>query len=105
MPTVRTLAFFSLFGLATSASASSFVVTTDTLVDALAATIDTTSNAISSVVDNKIVLAAQDDAASFVATNGVVRGAYLETALQHIRSRMPALQADDAQLAQAILTH
>ncbi len=105
MPTVRTLAFFSLFGLATCASASSFVVTTDTLVDALAATIDTMSNATSSVVDNKVVLAAKDDAASFVATDGAVRGAQLETALQHIRKRMPALQADDVQLAQAILAH
>lgn len=105
MTIVRTLAFFSLFGLAAGASASSFVVTTDTLVDALAATIDTTSNATSSVVDNKVVLAAKDDAASFVATAGAVRGAHLETALQHIRARMPAVQADDAQLAQAILAH
>ena len=105
MPIVRTLAFFSLFGLAAGASASSFVVTTDTLVDALAATIDTTSNATSSVVDNKVVLAAKDDAASFVATAGALRGAHLENALQHIRARMPAVQADDAQLAQAILAH
>lgn len=105
MPIVRTLAFVSLFGLATGANASSFVVTTDTLVDALAATIDTTSNATSSVVDNKVVLAARDDAASFVASAGAVRGAHLENALQHIRERMPSLQADDAQLAQAILAH
>lgn len=105
MPIVRTLAFVSLFGLATGASASSFVVTTDTLVDALAGTIDTMSNATSSVVDNKVVLAAKDDAASFVATAGAVRGAHLETALQHIRARMPALHADDAQLAQAILAN
>ncbi|MDQ7983836.1 DUF2388 domain-containing protein [Pseudomonas sp. G34] len=105
MPIVRTLAFVSLFGFAAGASASSFVVTTDTLVDALAATIDTSSNATSSVVDNKVVLAARDDAASFVASQGAVRGAHLETALQHIRARMPALQADDAQLAQAILAH
>lgn len=103
MPIARTLAFFSLFSLAAGASASSFLVTTDTLVDALAGTIDTTSNATSSVVDNKIVLAAKDDAASFVASQGALRGVHLEAALQHIRGRMPTLQAEDGQLAQAIL--
>ncbi|SDH50471.1 conserverd hypothetical protein [Pseudomonas flavescens] len=103
MPIARTLALFSLLSLAAGASASSFLVTTDTLVDALAASIEGTSNASSSVVDNKIVLAAKDDAAGFVASQGALRGAHLEAALQHIRGRLPALQANDAQLAQAIL--
>ena len=54
--------------------------------------------------DDKIVLAARDDAASFVASQGEIRGARLEAALQHIRQQAPQLQADDLQLAQAILT-
>lgn len=103
MPIARTLAFLSLFSLAAGASASSFLVTTDTLVNALAASIEGTSDATSSVVDNKVVLAAKDDAASFVASHGTLRGAHLEAALQHIRGRLPTLQADDGQLAQAIL--
>ena len=53
--------------------------------------------------DEKIVVAAQDDASSFVASGGAIRGAYLEAALQQIRSQHPELQASDEQLASAIL--
>lgn len=53
--------------------------------------------------DNKIVRAARDDAASFVATDGAIRGVKLESAFAHIRQQAPQLQASDAQLAQAIL--
>ncbi|ABY96084.1 TPA: DUF2388 domain-containing protein [Pseudomonas putida] len=92
-----------LLGLAGTAHATSFVVTTDTVVRAVAASTDATSDLSSSFRDDKIVQAARDDAATFVGTQGDIRGARLESAFVHIRSNMPALQASDAQLAQAIL--
>jgi uncharacterized protein (TIGR02448 family) len=54
--------------------------------------------------DDKMVLQARDDAASFVASDGRIRGAQLEAALRHLRERNVAAQrASDMQLAQAIL--
>lgn len=53
--------------------------------------------------DKKIVVAAQDDASSFIASGGTIRGAYLEAALQQIRREHPGLQASDQELAAAIL--
>ncbi|HEY6611051.1 MAG TPA: DUF2388 domain-containing protein [Pseudomonas sp.] len=53
--------------------------------------------------DDKIVVAAQDDASSFIASGGTIRGAYLEAALQQIRREHPGLQASDQELAAAIL--
>jgi uncharacterized protein (TIGR02448 family) len=54
--------------------------------------------------DDKVVLQARDDAASFVASDGRIRGAQLEAALRHLRERHAAAQrASDLQLAQAIL--
>ena len=92
-----------LLSLAGAANASSFVVTTDAVVRAVAASTDATSDLSSSLRDDKIVQAARDDAASFVGSEGAIRGAKLESAFAHIRRQAPALQADDAQLAQAIL--
>ena len=58
----------------------------------------------SSSGDDKLVLQARDDAASFVASNGVIRGAQLQAALQVLRERdADARAASDLQLAQAIL--
>ncbi|QKZ02365.1 MULTISPECIES: DUF2388 domain-containing protein [Pseudomonas] len=98
----RLLGASLLLALSCGAHASSFVVTTDTLVRATAATSDATSDATASLRDKKIVLQARDDAASFVASNGSIRGARLESAFAYIRQQNPALQASDAQLAQAI---
>jgi len=54
--------------------------------------------------DDKVVLQARDDAASFVASDGRIRGVQLEAALRHLRERSAAAQrASDLQLAQAIL--
>lgn len=54
--------------------------------------------------DDKVVLQARDDAASFVATNGRIRGAQLEAALRQLRERdADARRASDMELAQAIL--
>jgi uncharacterized protein (TIGR02448 family) len=54
--------------------------------------------------DDKVVLRARDDAASFVASEGRIRGARLEAALRQLRERDPAArEVSDMQLAQAIL--
>ena len=54
--------------------------------------------------DDKVVLQAREDAASFVASNGRIRGAQLEAALRQLRERSEgARRATDLQLAQAIL--
>ncbi|MCU1735462.1 MULTISPECIES: DUF2388 domain-containing protein [unclassified Pseudomonas] len=99
----RLLGAAVLLALASTAQATSFVVTTDAVVGAVAASTDATSDVSSSFRDDKIVRAARDDAASFVASNGDIRGAKLESAFIHIRQQQPMLQASDAQLAQAIL--
>lgn len=53
--------------------------------------------------DHKLIVAAQDDASSFVATDGSIRGPYLEAAMQKVRADNPGLQATDMELANAIL--
>lgn len=92
-----------VFALAGTASASSFIGTTDTLASGLSNTVKSTTNATSSLADDKVVLAAREDAASFVGSAGEVRGARLEAALTHIRAQAPTLEATDLQLAEAIL--
>ena len=104
MNTIRTLSLAALLVLAGTASATSLVVTTDAVVGALAASTEATSDASSSLSDNKVVLAARDDAAAFVASQGSIRGVQLEAALKHIRQQLPALERDDMQLASAILS-
>ena len=103
MSHLRLLSAAVLLTAATAANATSFVVTTDTLVRAVDASTNATSDVTSSFKDDKIVLAARDDAASFVGSAGDIRGAQLESAFQHIRQTVPQLQASDADLAQAIL--
>ncbi|MOA59082.1 hypothetical protein D3C78_1836140 [compost metagenome] len=52
----------------------------------------------------KVVRAARDDAASFVASKGDIRGAELEAAFVTLRERLPeARGASDQELAAAIL--
>ena len=104
MTRLRMLSAAALLAVAANASATSFIVTTDSIVGALKASSDATSDVTSSFRDDKIVLAARDDAASFVASQGDIRGVKLESALDHIRHQATQLQATDAQLAQAILT-
>jgi len=54
--------------------------------------------------DSKVVQKARDDAASFVASGGQIRGAQLEAALRLLRERhAEAQRASDMELAQAIL--
>lgn len=86
------------------ALASSFIASTDTLGASLANSAELSSDASSSMRDDKRMLAARDDAASFVASNGALRGARLEAALQSLREQPWARAHDDQQLARAILT-
>lgn len=88
--------------LAGQAQAESFIATTDMVVGGAIRSLEATTNA-TAQVDDKIVLAAREDAAAFVASEGTVRGAHLEAALTHIRSQSPDIQATDLQLASAIL--
>jgi uncharacterized protein (TIGR02448 family) len=104
MSRLRLLSAAALLAVAANSHASSFIVTTDTVVDGLKASSNATSDVSSSFRDDKIVRAARDDAASFVASEGAIRGVKLESALDHIRQQAPQLNATDAQLAQAILT-
>ena len=53
--------------------------------------------------DHKMIAAAQDDASSFVASDGAIRGPFLESAMHQVRAEHPGLQASDMELANAIL--
>lgn len=73
---LRLLAAASLLALSAQASATSFVVTTDWTATPSARPLDATSS--STDDDKKIVRAAKDDAASFVASQGQIRGGHLK---------------------------
>lgn len=105
MSRLRLLSAAALLAVAANASATSLIVTTDSIVGALKATSDASSDATSSLRDNKVVRAARDDAASFVASRGDIRGAQLEAAFDTLRQRVPeARDASDQVLAEAILS-
>lgn len=63
----------------------------------------TTASTYLTFKDNKLVVPAREDAGSFVASNGEIRGPYLEAALQQMRREQPDLQASDMELATAVL--
>ena len=92
-----------LLSFAGAVSASSFIATTDTIGSSLANTSESTSDATSNIGNDKVILAAKGDAASFVGSAGELRGVNLEAALSHIRQQLPTLEATDMQLAEAIL--
>ena len=90
--------------LADMAQAHTLVATSNIIVRASARTIDFTSDTTTSIRDSKVIREAHDDAASFVASNGNIRGAQLEAAFDTLRSRVPeARDASDQVLAEAIL--
>ncbi|MBC3304790.1 DUF2388 domain-containing protein [Pseudomonas sp. SWRI18] len=82
-----------------SPSVSAFDLTTQGTVASAYAT----SKVTSAPFDRKVIMAAQDDAAAFVATDGQWRGARLESALDYLRRSQPKLNVSDLELAQAIL--
>lgn len=80
------------------------VASSNIVINAVARSFNFTSDTTTSIRDSKIVLAARDDAASFVASNGEIRGVQLEAAIGAIRSQVPEAQgASDLVLAEAIL--
>jgi uncharacterized protein (TIGR02448 family) len=69
-----------------------------------ASAVGTSASSKTTSPNDKVVLQARDDAASFVASDGRIRGAQLEAALRHLRERDAGAQrASDMQLAKAIL--
>ncbi|MFJ7111121.1 DUF2388 domain-containing protein [Pseudomonas sp. NPDC098740] len=85
--------------LGTGAQATSFVISTDVTVSLTLSSSKGTSGSFS---DDKIVLAAKDDAAAFVASDGEIRGVRIEAAFVRIRGEVTD-QYSDQQLATAIL--
>ncbi|MGE7954998.1 DUF2388 domain-containing protein [Pseudomonas sp. NPDC089530] len=87
-----------------SGQATSLVISTDITMSMALSSTESSSKASSSFKDDKRVLAAKSDAASFVASAGEIRGAQLEAALRHIRQTLDNPPYSDMQLASAILT-
>lgn len=75
----------------------------DTSTQSTVISVYATSKVTSAPFDKKLILAAKDDAAAFIATDGQWRGARLESALDYLRRTQPKLHAGDLELAQAIL--
>ncbi|MDH0646841.1 DUF2388 domain-containing protein [Pseudomonas sp. GD03858] len=63
----------------------------------------TTASTYLTFKDHKLIVAAQDDAGSFVASEGAIRGPFLEAAMRQVRADNPGVQASDMELANAIL--
>ncbi|OEC47429.1 ribonucleotide reductase [Pseudomonas sp. 1D4] len=63
----------------------------------------TTASTYVTFKDHKLIVAAREDASSFVASDGQIRGPYLEAALRQVRADNPDLTASDEALASAIL--
>ncbi|MCY1185043.1 hypothetical protein D9M73_257900 [compost metagenome] len=90
--------------LADLAQAQTLVATSNIIVRAFGRSIDFTSDTTTSIRDSKVVREARDDAASYIASRGEIRGAQLEAAFDTLRQRVPeARQASDQALAEAIL--
>ena len=93
----------ALLAFSAQASAFSLVATTNWLSQATGTSSDATSSAKED--DEKVVRAARDDAASFIASQGQIHGAHLQAAITLIRNNQPQLQLSDRQLAKAILAY
>lgn len=101
---ISALALSSLCLGAANVQAQTLVATSNIIIRALDRSLDFTSDTTTSVRDMKVIRAAREDAASFVASNGEIRGAQLEAALVTLRERLPeARNANDQALAEAIL--
>ena len=91
--------------LGATAQAQTAVATSNIIIRALDRSLDFTSDTTTSIRDMKVVQAARDDAASFVASQGQIRGVQLEAAIDTLRRHLPEAQnASDLVLAEAILT-
>lgn len=63
----------------------------------------TTASTYLTFKDNKQATAAREDASSFVASDGQIRGPWLEAWLKAVRDEHPGLAASDMELASALL--
>lgn len=104
---MRSPLIFATLGLlfvADMSQAQTLVQTSNIIVRAFGRTIDFTSDTTTSIRDSKVVREAHDDAATFVASEGSIRGVQLESAFNTLRDRVPeARTASDQALAEAIL--
>lgn len=104
MRTPLIAAALGLLVLTDVAQAQTLKATSNIVVRALGRSVDFTSDTTSSVRNWKMVVEAQDDAASYVASNGTIHGARLDAAFITLRERLPeARNASDQDLAEAIL--
>jgi uncharacterized protein (TIGR02448 family) len=86
------------------AQAQTVKATSNIVVRAFGRSIDFTSDSTTSTRDSKVVIQAKDDAASYVASKGDIRGVQLEAAFDSLRAHLPeARNASDETLAEAIL--
>lgn len=92
-----------LFPLLFSVVGMANVHAMDTTTQSLVITGYVTSQVTTAPFDRKLVRQAQDDAAAFVASNGQIRGARLEAALESLRHNCARHTVGDLELAQAIL--
>lgn len=84
--------------------ASAMAKDDDLLRDLISTGATTASTYLTSGGDQKLVGPVRDDASSFIASDGAIRGPYLEAELQRLRSENPDLRASsDLELAGAIL--
>ena len=98
------VASIALALLAGAAQAQTLKTTSNMLLRVSDRSLDFTSDTTTSIRDMKLVIAARDDAASFVASNGAIRGAQLEAAFVAVRAQHPAARKiSDQELAAAIL--
>lgn len=95
---IRTLLFCVLFAASAPLLASSFAGTT-----AGSASGASSKGSSSSSGDDKVIQAAREEAAGFVASEGKLRGARLQAALLHLRGDDANAAASDMELARAIL--
>ena len=89
----------ALLALCWTQSANAFDLTTQNVV--LSGYV--TSKVTSAPFDHKLIRAARDDAAVFIASDGQTSGGQLESALGYLREHSPKLKASDLELAQSIL--
>ncbi|QDH70274.1 DUF2388 domain-containing protein [Marilutibacter alkalisoli] len=96
----RTLLFCTLLALASTPAVASSIAG----ASASASSAGTSASSGSTSGNDKVVLQARGAAAVFVASDGRIRGAQLEAALNLLRERdADARHASDMELAQAIL--
>lgn len=104
MRTVFNATAVTLALLASGAQAQTLVATSNIVINAVDRSVNFTSDVTSRVSGMKLVLDARDEAASFVASAGEIRGARLEAAFGALRSEFAeAREASDQALAETIL--